>query len=246
MKVFLPLVILAALPLQERPAPTPPARAVEEQGPQPAARIPGRVAPAAAQDKQAEEIKKILNDPTLWGKDFQQLLKFLPLLAGSGEKTVLVFPRAVVGGTPFPNLPRSTRAIERASAANKIVNDTKLGEEFKRSVGARNDQLLTLFHANPFPEDDSQRVTLERAGAEYLLPDNSIAAIRKSQGEPQKVTSVRINSENEDRPEMLIYYEYAGGAVTFVMHNYKRYGYVNRVILDIPAIQSALASKPNR
>jgi hypothetical protein len=241
MKVFLPLVILLALTLQARHASAQPTHEGGGQGPAPRP----SAAPAAAQAKQAEEIKKILSDPTIWGKDFPQFLKTLPLFAGSGEKTVLIFPKSVVGGTPYPNLPQSLKAIERANAANRAVNDTRQGEAFKRAIGMRSGEVLTLFHANPFGEDDSQRVTLERLGSEFLLPDNSIAAIRKSQGEPQKITKVRINGESEDRPEVLTYYEYAGGAVTFVMHNYRRYGYVDRVILNITAVQSALASKPN-
>jgi hypothetical protein len=242
MKVFLPLFILLALMAQVRHASAQSTRTGGGQGPP---RPQAVAAATAAQAKQDEEIKKILNDPTIWGKDFPQLLKTLPLFAGGGEKTVLIFPESVVGGTPYPNLPQSLKAIEGANAANRMVNDTKQGEAFKRAMGARSGEVLTLFHANPFEEDDSQRVTLDRPGREYLPPDKSIAAIRKSRGEPQKITKVRINGASEDRPEVLTYYEYAGGAVTFVMHNYRRYGYVDRVILNLPAIQSALASKPN-
>jgi hypothetical protein len=200
---------------------------------------------SAGQASQYEQIKKILNDTTLWGKDFPQVLRSLPLIAGSGEKTVLVFHGVVVGGTPFPNLPQSLRAIDRASAANRILNDTRQGEAFKRSLGVRSDEVITLFYANPFLEDNSQRLTLERAGGEYLLP-NTVAALKRSQGEPQKVSKVRVNGYDEDRPEVLTYYEYAGGAVIFVMHNYKRYGYINRAILNIPAVQSALSVNSTR
>lgn len=244
MKVLLPLVILAAATLQGQPALAQATRPVEGREPQPAP-VTGRAAPATAQARQADEIRKILNDPTLWGKDFQQFLKLLPLLARSGEKTVLIFPRAVVGGTPFANQPQSKTAIERANTTNKVLNDTKQGKEFKRAIGARGGDKLTLFYARPFPEDDSQRVTLERPSVEYLLPNTSIAAIKKSRGEPQRVTKVRINSAEEGRPEVLTYYEYADGAVTFVMHNFRRYGYVDRVVLNVPAVESALAAKPN-
>jgi hypothetical protein len=197
-----------------------------------------RRAPAATRNQdQSEVIRNILTNKSIWGKDFATALKTIPYMEDSGEQNVLIFHDRVVGTTPY--LKTNVGAISAARHASKEVNsDITKGE---KKLGGRN----SMGTAQPlaFPEDNSERVALINTRNQYLAPDTTITTIKQQLGAPQNITKHSVSSLKEDRPEVLIYYHYAGDAVIFVTSNIKDYGYVNRVILNAPVVKAALGLK---
>ena len=192
---------------------------------------------ATANQNQQEAIRKILFDQSIWGKDFGAALKAIPLLSENGEQKVLIFGDRLIGTTPYQK-----NDIQAAMSIRRATRDLNADiSAMKRQGGAQSD--LGTAQALSFPDDDSQRIAMFKAGNQYLAPNTSIVTIKEHHGTPQKITKEAVKSTNQYRPEVLIYHHYANSAVIFVTSNIRNSGYVNRVILSAPAVQAALADR---
>lgn len=181
---------------------------------------------------------QILTNPNLWRQDFALVLAQLPALQRAGESKLLVFPDKAVSGTAVrtPDEARNQRQKIETAMEQMRANPTPLARKLMARTTPRS--LKTDVLAN-FPEDDSARVATESL---QLFPAGMrVETVRRQLGAPEKTTRVMVESEGERRPLILTLYSYAGGAVVFAEADIApRPGAVDRVILDIPAVTSAL------
>lgn len=181
--------------------------------------------------KQHEEtIKKILSDPTIWGKDFAVALETIPFLERTGERQVLVFNNKVIGARKVEAGTSETRAAVRR------INE-RIERSEQRSMMAKSG---TKAEALWFPEDNSQRVAVTSFTSEYLAPKTTIDKLKERLGTPQKVSKHVVQTGKEDRPEVFTYFHYADDSIIFVSSNIRNYGYVDRVIMNTADVKAAM------
>lgn len=181
---------------------------------------------------------RILTNPNLWRQDFPLLLAQLPALQRAGESKLLVFPDKAVSDTPMRSRDAARARREQIDNAMEQLraNPTPLSRKLMARTTPRS--LKAELIAN-FPEDDSSRVAIE--SLQLFAPGLRVETVRKELGAPEKVSRVVIESEGERRPLILTLYSYMGGAIVFAEADIApRPGAVDRVILDIPAVTSAL------
>jgi hypothetical protein len=178
----------------------------------------------------AETIKKILSDPTIWGKDFGVALETIPYLERTGEREVLVFNNKVMGARKV-----EVGTSETRTAVRRINERIERSEQ--TSMMARSG---TKAEALWFPEDNSQRVAVISSTSEYLAPKTTIDKLKERLGSPQKISKHVVDTAKEDRPEVFTYFHYADDSIIFVSSNIRNYGYIDRVILNTADVKAAM------
>jgi hypothetical protein len=183
-------------------------------------------------------VVKILNDRTLWGKDYPAALAYLSSWNKINERTVALFPEGVLGNTPY-NSPENAQQVVRQLATAMEQPQPQPKDEF--------DELLREARKNPPPfqakttsflsEIDSMRIVWADKSLQFLAPNLSLNAVQERLGPPEKVTQEVTSRGGEFRPIVLTLYRYAGGAVTFAETDWAPIpGFVDRVIFDVPTV----------
>jgi hypothetical protein len=191
-----------------------------------------------------EALSKVLNDPALWGPDFPAALAQLPSWLRAGETTVAVFPDKVAGETRFPKPEDATRAAEQlrqAAAAAAKPRSGLPGGLSQTLTGAREPLSKFRVEAPAFLEDGSFRVTWSAPSAQLLKPGLTVATVRERLGAPAATRLLVLHAKGDERPVILTLSVYLGGAVIFAEADVApRPGFVDRVLLDVPALAAAL------
>jgi hypothetical protein len=95
-------------------------------------------------------------------------------------------------------------------------------------------------------DDETARVMLLRRSesvreTQFLKPGLTISTVEERRGQPEQISYRRIEEEGDTRrPVVLKLHHYAGGAVKFAESNVTPAGVVERVILDVRKISSAI------
>jgi hypothetical protein len=224
----------------------------------------GRSAGAAAPEDEMSKVKDILADDALWGDDFTALLASLKDWGETGQREVEVFgneageSEPATAATPTPN--EAAASLARAGQLNSKLSEgaTKFKTDFEAKLkeggdAARIEQwsaeaaLQNVSSAAYLSRDaESPRVMLLRRSesqreTQFLKPGLTISMVEERRGQPEQFSYRRIEEEGDtQRPVILKLHHYAGGAVKFAESNVTPAGVVERVILDVRKISSAI------
>lgn len=185
-------------------------------------------------------IETIVTNPALWGNNFPTVLQSLSAFSRAGERQIAVFANRIVGHAKQENLdqaqPNVGRLSEHIRANEKLTPNSARIRQFMARP-----QVSLKAEAFHNPEDRSIRISAVAAQAQFLKPGLTIAQVRKSLGREEKVTTEVLDDGTERRPVILTLHVYAGGVVVFAESDLNpRPGSVDRVLLDAPAVSSAL------
>lgn len=220
-------------------APLPQATTVPVPTPIPPDPGVGQPPPASSSAQQPAQptVVQMLEDPTIWGKDYPAALAYLSSWKSIEEQSVALFADEVVGATVYDS---RDRAEQSASQLSKAMQEPQPppNREFETFIGDAG-KTPPPFQAAPipFPEDDSIRVAWTGESLQFLAPGLRLAEIEARYGPPEKVERQAIQGEGERRPIILITYQYADGAILFAETDIAPIpGLVNRVLFDVDAI----------
>ncbi len=202
------------------------------------------VGAASGQTPTGASLTQILTIDELWGDDFQAVLAYLQSWELVGEQEVAVFGDRIVGATPYESLTAAASksrdlSVEITKAA-PIASQTlaPMLEPYRKQAPRFEVEVAISSH------DGSQRVAWTAPTIQLLAPGLTMATVRERLGPPEEVTREVIESERDHRPVELTGLSYAGGAAIFVETNIApRPGYVDHVVLDIPAVAAVLAEE---
>jgi hypothetical protein len=192
-------------------------------------------------DAQATLVR-ILTAPGVWGENFPAALAHLQAWARVNERTVLVFPDQVVGGTPFITQEEAQRLadeLRRALNLPRPQSRPEFSEVFKQY--SANQSIPFNVEAVYFGDDDSYRVAWMTSPEGFMNPSLTFDTIEKLIGQPEEIRTEVVETQGERRPVVLTLHTYAGGAVIFAESDLSpRPGFVDRAILDVRALMSAV------
>lgn len=186
---------------------------------------------------QQRSMEKIMTDPEIWGKDFHTLVANLEAFSRAGDAKISIFPEEVVLPTQYKSRDEAQSAAKRVDQSVKDLkaNPTPLYRKYAGQSAADLKARVVPY----FAEDESIRVAV--GPLQLLRPGLTVATVRKQLGAPQKVETLLVQTEGEQRPLILTLYVYAGGSLVFAEADIApRPGLVNRVIIDVAALTSAL------
>jgi hypothetical protein len=195
----------------------------------------GSGTPPPPQDPNATLLLRILQDQTIWGRDFTAVLRALPAFEAAGEETIAVKPAQVVGRHKYRDMESALPAANRASAMTDAAP-----QQFKVPMRATN---ATMSAPRPVMllDDRTVRVGTPEERTEYLVKGVSIDTLIARYGQPDSVTEELLDDGTERRPIGLKVYHFAGGAVAFAtadINDDPRW--VDRAFLDTRAISRAI------
>jgi hypothetical protein len=195
---------------------------------------------AAGQGDEKATLVKIFTTRALWGKDSPAALAFLPAWRRIGERTIAIFPDRIVGATPFKTAEEAQQA--RATVDRAFTERPPIAPEFE--------ELLARFTREPAPfqaavirflEDDSFRIALTAPNLQFLPESLTVRQVEELIGQPETVTTQVIQSERDRRPLVLTLHSYAKGAIVYAESDWApRPGFVDRVILNVPAVTAVV------
>lgn len=213
---------------------------VAAKRPRPSGRLS---APAVSLMQQGTDVARVLNDRTLWGRDFPTALAFVESLGRAGERRVYVFPDRVVGATQHRTQDEARRSAARLAEAMKANRRRARPayEELLRGVPLQAPATLRAEVVRLEPDDEYYHVALVGASLQLLPRQLTVAAVRGRLGAPERTVQELIQNETERRPVVLTLYFYGGGAVAFAESDWAPVpGFVDRAVLDVPAVTAAL------
>jgi hypothetical protein len=197
--------------------------------------------PEAGRGAQQPTMNRIFEDKTIWGPDFPVLLAHLQSLERAKQQQVLVFPDRAVVASPAKT---EDEAKKLADTLNTQISELQKNPTplFKR-MSARSPAARPLrATVERLPEDQSFRASIP--GLNLLQANLTVATVRKQLGAPENVTRQLIEGPGDSRPLVLTLYRYAGGSVVFAEADIApRPGFVNRAVLNVPAVTAALAKE---
>jgi hypothetical protein len=190
---------------------------------------------APPEDPKAALLLRILQDQTIWGRDFGAVLRALPAFEAAGEETIAVKPAQVVGRRKYRDMEAARPAANRASATAEAPP-----QSFKVPVRA---STTVLSPPRPilFLDDRSIRIGTPEERFEFLVKGVSIDTLIARYGQPDRVTEELLDEGTERRPIGLKIYHFAGGAVAFAtadINDDPRW--VDRAYLDTRAVSRAI------
>jgi hypothetical protein len=192
-------------------------------------------------DDEKTKLVKILTTRPLWDKDSLAALAFLPAWSRIDERTVAIFPARVVGATPFKTAEEAQRALaamERALSESRPASAPEFEEllrGFTRAPAPFQPAVIRLL------DDDTFRIALTAQGSQFLPKSLTVKQVEELIGQPESVTTQVIQSERDRRPLILTLYSYAKGAIIYAESDWApRPGFVDRVILNVPAVAAVL------
>lgn len=193
--------------------------------------------PAGAQARRdgTATLLAMLRDPLIWGRDFSSAIRVVPALTATGEPSLQIVRRGIVGGTRHPRRPD-------AEAAAKAVRGALTNPASPRVpvFGSANPAAIRELDAILFLDDRTERIgAFGDRSAQYLNPDARIDAIEAKYGRAEKVTTEALDDGTERRLVVLTLHHYAGGAIVIATASYDDPQRVDRVYLDTRAVARA-------
>lgn len=201
------------------------------------------VSPAIAQSSKQSAIAQLrmsLAQRSLWGRDYAALIASIPGWARIQEKTIVVAPDMVFGGTPFQSREEAEAHAKRLAAALSEQPPT-LAPDFERAASEGRKALVGKIAARPYG-GNSYRVVL---GVGFnFLPDLMIAEVQRSLGKESEIRQ-EIDDSGDRRPIVYTGHVYSHGAEIFQLSNYAPASdQVVRVILEISSALEAIGGTP--
>ncbi|MCG3160972.1 MAG: hypothetical protein JMDDDDMK_02068 [Acidobacteria bacterium] len=219
---------------------------------------------SASQDPVRSAIVKILNNRTLFGKDFPTALAFLSSWNQISERQVEFYPDRVVGSTRYTTLDAAQQA---AGALRQAVAgpQPKPSPEFADLLKGVPTQFPFRVDVIPFfPDDGSIRVAWvappsapgvsrgfsdpAQTAPQFFDPGLTAATVRQEVGSADEVTQQVLQTDKEERPVTLTAYSYAKGALVFAEADVSpRPGFIDRINFNVPVVTSVVfvASGPS-
>ena len=195
-----------------------------------------------AEARPPSPLAQILSDHVLWGNDFPAALAQLQGWTQIGERTVAAFPDQIVGNTRYRTREEAQPNAGLLSRASRELHP-RLNPEFTSPLagGLAKQPPVFLAQAILSPDDVTLRIAWADAAFQFLTPDLPVATIRERLGPPEKISEEIVPTESDRRPVVLTVYYYAGGAIGFAESDAApKPGFVDRVILNVPAVAAAL------
>ena len=205
-----------------------------------------------AAERRRTELIKILNDPVIWRTDLGTVLETLPSWVQSKEDDVILYPNAIAGSTSYDI---NAQGLRKASAtANDLHSALKSKPSFKvrtRELGALLNKATVkaselVPSGQPSAEPGRLRVLLTSGNTIPLkiLAENLSVDDMKSRFDFQPEVEVHaFKLPGSARPEVLTYYIYAGGDITFVESEMDSPGYITRAMIDARAALPTIFQK---
>ena len=189
-------------------------------------------------------LASVLGERNLWGKDFPLVLLSLPNWNQIGDRRVAVFSNRIVSAVSHKTRDEAQQSIRKLdvllAAAPSVEANAALAPLLK-GVSLKQPVRLRAEIVSPFIDDDSIRIAITRPGAQFLSPNLTVAEVRKRLGTAEKITQEVQQNPTERRPVVLTLHHYANDAVVFAEADIApKPGLVDRVILDVPTITTAL------
>lgn len=180
--------------------------------------------------------------PGLWGRDYAVLVASIPGWARLQEKTVVVAPDVVIGGSPF----RSREEAEaQAEALRKALYEphARLTPLFARLAGQAAGVAASKVSVERYGGGASYRVVVG-LGLNLLPADLRLSDVERAVGKAEEVKREVDDTGGERRPLVLTGHVHAGGALVYQASNYAPDpDQVVRVVLNIPAALRALTEE---
>ncbi|HEX6186031.1 MAG TPA: hypothetical protein VFZ44_19230 [Pyrinomonadaceae bacterium] len=200
-------------------------------------------APGVPLMQQATDVVRILNDRTLWGKDFPTALAFIESMGRAGERRVYVFPDRVVGAARYRTQEEAQRAAARLAEAMRTPRRRARPayDVLLQGVPLQSPTTLRVEVVRLEPDDENFHVAWVGTSLQFMPRQLTVAAVTERLGPPERTVQELIQNDTERRPVVLTLYFYGGGAVAFAESDWAPVpGYVDRAVLDVPAVTAAL------
>lgn len=183
------------------------------------------------------QLRAALLQRPLWGRDYTTLVASISGWAQIQEKTIIVAPDVVFGGTSFRG--REEAEAQARKLAGSLERPRTLAPDFMDAAAEGRTDLGGKITARPYSRGASYRVTVG-FGSNFLPADLRIAEVQRKLGKEEAVTT-EIEDIGEGRPIVYTNYIYADGALIFKLSNYAPAAdQVFRVMLDIPSSVEAM------
>jgi hypothetical protein len=184
-------------------------------------------------------VRTSLGQRALWGPDYALLIASVPAWAQAQEKTILIAPDLIIGGTPFRTAAEAEKQARTLRAA--LARATySMGPDFAAAARAAKpgaDQV----EVRRYGTDGSYRTVIGR-GVEFLPPALTMAEVQRVLGKEQSVKRDVEDGGGEHRPVVYTSHVWAGGALLYQTSNYAPApDQVVRVVLNVPSALRALS-----
>jgi hypothetical protein len=201
--------------------------------------VAAHVFAAAPAEREVALMRTSLSQRALWGPDYSLLIASIPAWAQAQEKTILIAPDLIIGGTPF----RSAAEAEKRAAALRaalVRTSYSLGPDF--AAAAREAKpAADRVEVRRYGTDGSYRTVIGR-GVGFLPPTLSLAAVQSVLGKEASVKREVEDGGGEHRPVVFTSHAWAGGAVVYQTSNYAPTpDQVVRVVLNVQPALRAIA-----
>ena len=196
-----------------------------------------------AQGTKAKTVMEIISNRAIWGKDFPLALAQMEALSKSGDqdKTAELTPTTLVRSQRFTNALAADAALKRTTAAFRGAEKKDLFKKTKKNFPFMTRK--PVIAVEKAPKVDSVLVALNFGQAEFLKPGVKVTDVQKELGAAERVTYRLIEGRGEELPEILTFYSYANGAITFVESNFSAEPrLLGMVYFDTPKLVTALKS----
>jgi hypothetical protein len=198
-------------------------------------------APRGPADPAVASARTSLAQRALWGRDYPLLVASIPAWAQAQEKTVIVTPDVIIGGTPFRSAAEAEkRARTLRTALAQASPGTSLAPDF--AAAAREAKTAAVrVEVRRYGTDGSYRTVIGR-GLELLPAALTIADAQRVLGKEESVQREVEDGGGEHRPVVYTSHVWGGGAVVYQTSNYAPTPeQVARVVLSVPSARRALA-----
>lgn len=212
---------------------------------------------APSQDPVRSAIVKILNDRTLFGRDFPAALAFLSSWSQIGEREVHIYPDRIVGATQYKTLEEAQQAADRLRQATAGPRPTPSPEFVELLRGVPSQFPFRVEVISFFSDDGSIRLAWSAPQAspgvsqqvsdpaqtalQFFDPGLTPATVQQRAGPADEITQRTLQTDKDERPVILAVHSYAKGAVVFATSDLSpRPGSVDRIIFNVPAITAVV------
>jgi len=184
----------------------------------------------------------ILNDKSIWGTGFPEVLSGMPRWKEGEIRSMILFPDRIVSSTTYKDEANAKKALD---ALAKVTVSKKLAvrKAFKEIKGIQPDVTsLKPKVLKSFADDRSIRLEWTDKAAKFFVSDLKMTTVREHHGAPQRVWAEAISTGGGwDRPLGLTSYYYADGAIAFVKSDLDLDpDHVDRIVLNCSLIVPAL------
>jgi hypothetical protein len=201
--------------------------------------------PATAQTPRepVAQMRASLAQQQLWGRDYPLLIASIPAWVRIQEKTIVVAPDVVFGGTPFSTIEEAEKHAQDLRRALAEV-PKPLSPDFASIAEQAKGRVAERVGVHRYGGDNSYRVIIG-FGLNLLPPDLHAVEVERLLGKEEAVKRDVEDGGGEHRPVVFTTHVWAGGALLYQTSNYAPTpDQIVRVILNVPVALRALAEKP--